>query len=312
MHEGETEGRERSIHLEKIMKIPFYPGCTLKTNALNFERSAIAVSSALGLELDEIPRWNCCGTVFALSSDSVMNQIAPIRNLIRVKDSGSDRVVTLCSMCFNTLKRANERMKDDEENLRRINDFMDRENDYDGSVKVLHLLETLRDEVGFDAVREKTVHSLNGLKVASYYGCMLLRPDEIGIDDPENPTIMESLIEALGGDSVESPFRNECCGSYQTVDNPGVVAERTYTILSSSLKRGADVVMTSCPLCAFNLDNRQELTKTLHRDLKQIPVLYFTQLMALALGLDPSVCMFELNYVDPLPVLKEKGILPSE
>ena len=294
------------------MKIPFYPGCTLKTNALNFENSAVAVAGVLGIELWEIPRWNCCGTVFSLASDSVMQQIAPIRNLIRVADSGNDRVVTLCSMCYNTLKRANARIREEEESRNRLNDFMDRESDYDGGVEVLHFLETIRDDVGFDAVKEKVVRPLTGLKVAPYYGCMLLRPKEIGLDDPEEPTLMENLVGALGGEPIESPFRNECCGSYGTVDTPEVVAERTYTILSSTLKRGAELVITSCPLCAFNLDNRQELARVDHRTLKHVPVLYFSQLMAVAFGLDLSTCNFELNYVDPLPLLREKGVLPSE
>ncbi|RKZ21224.1 heterodisulfide reductase, subunit B, partial [bacterium] len=136
------------------MRISYYPGCTLKSTAKNFEISAIAVAKELGIEFVELSRWNCCGTVYSMTSDDVMHQLAPIRNLIRVKEDGFDRVVTLCSMCFNTLKRANILVQRDREKLDKINDFMYLENiDYAGDVEVLHFLEILRDDVGWDEIR---------------------------------------------------------------------------------------------------------------------------------------------------------------
>ena len=154
------------------MKISYFPGCTLKTMAKNFEDSALASMSSLGIEMVELPRWNCCGTVYCLTSDDLIHQVAPIRNLIRVKEQKNKRVVTLCSMCYHTLKRADKLVKEDREKLDKLNDFMDREDvKYGGEVEVLHLLEILKNEVGFNRITKKVKVSLEVLKVAPYYGC---------------------------------------------------------------------------------------------------------------------------------------------
>ncbi|MDZ7261444.1 MAG: CoB--CoM heterodisulfide reductase iron-sulfur subunit B family protein, partial [candidate division KSB1 bacterium] len=266
------------------MKISYYPGCTLKAKAKNFEDSTLAVARALNIELEELPVWNCCGTVYSMASDDLIHQIASIRNLVRVRDKGESRMVTLCSMCYNTLKRANLFMMSDELKHRRINAFLDNEVPYNGDVKVLHLLELLRDEVGFDEVRHKVKKPLVGLKVAPYYGCLLLRPQEVGLDNLENPTVLEDLLESLGAEVVRSPLKTECCGAYQTVNNPELVAELVHRILSAALAQGAEAMVTSCPLCQFNLDRRQLEIMQRYIGFREIPVLYFTQLMALALG----------------------------
>jgi len=292
------------------MKISYFPGCTLKTTAKNFEESALASLSFLGIDVVELPRWNCCGTVYSLTDDDLMHQIAPIRNLIRVKEQKDTRVVTLCSMCYNTLKRANNLVKEDEEKLNKLNDFMYRENvKYDGKVEVLHLLEVLKNEVGFSEVAKKVKRSLKGLRVANYYGCLLLRPPEVGLDDPEHPTILNDLFHSLGAEVIDYPYETECCGSYHTVVNVDLVVERAYDILNSAISQGAEAVVLSCPLCNFNLDNRQKEIKKKFPDFKGIPVFYFTQLLALSLGLDERVCRFELNFVNPYPLLKSKHLI---
>lgn len=292
------------------MKISYYPGCTLKNNAKNFEESALYSLNAIGVEVKELPRWNCCGTVFSLATDDLIHHIAPIRNLIRVKESNTDRVMTLCAMCYNTLKRANERVKADSESLDKINQFMYREEiDYEGDVKILHFLELLRDEIKFENISKKVTKLLKNLKVANYYGCLLVRPKEIGLDDVENPTILENLMTALGADSIDFPYKTECCGAYQTVNNLEIIAERTYHILTSAQSQGAEIVTVSCPLCAFNLDHRQKETVQKYPEFKNIPILYFTQLLAIALGCPEESLRFDLNYIDPKPILKEKGLI---
>lgn len=292
------------------MKISYYPGCTLKNNAKNFEDSTICALNKLGVEVEELSRWNCCGTVFALATDDLMHHLAPIRNLIRVKEANSDSVMTLCAMCYNTLKRANERVKNDRESLDRMNEFMYlEETEYQGDVKVLHLLELLKNEVKFENVAAAVTKPLKNLKVANYYGCFLVRPKEIGLDDIENPTILEDLMTRLGADPVDFPLKTECCGAYQTVDKPEVIADRANQILTSAQNQGADVVTVSCPLCAFNLDQRQKETAQLYPEFKNIPVLYFTQLLALALGCPEDSLGFNLNYIDPKPILKERGLI---
>jgi heterodisulfide reductase subunit B len=292
------------------MNISYYPGCTLKSNAQNFEDSTLCALKQLGVEVKELERWNCCGTVFSLAADDLMHHLAPIRNLIRVKEANSNKVMTLCAMCYNTLKRANERVRGDAESLVKINNFMDREKvRYEGDVQVLHLLELLRDEIKFENIAKKVTRPAKNLKVACYYGCLLVRPKEIGLDNIENPTVLENLMTSLGAKAVDFPYKTECCAAYQTVDKPDVVAERTFQILSSARSRGADVVAVSCPLCAFNLDQRQEQTVQKYREFKKIPILYFTQIMALALGCPEESQRFDLHYVDPKPVLKQKGLL---
>jgi heterodisulfide reductase subunit B len=292
------------------MKLSYYPGCTLKTNAKNFEDSVLAIHKKLDIDLEELPRWNCCGTVYSLATDDLMHHLAPIRNLIRVKEQKNNRLVTLCAMCYNTLKRANLKVKEDPESLEKINNLMYLEKiKYEGDVEVLHLMEILRDEVGFSTLSQKVTRPLKNLKVASYYGCLLVRPREVGIDDPENPTIMEELVKNLGGEPINFPYKTECCGSYQTVDNPEIVVERTYSIISSAQVNGAEVIAVSCPLCAFNLDHRQKEAGQKHLEFKHIPILYFTQLLAIALDCSEDVLKFDLHYIDPRPILKEKGLI---
>jgi heterodisulfide reductase subunit B len=292
------------------MKICYYPGCTLKNHAKNFDDSTICALNTIGVEVEELSRWNCCGTVFSLTTDDLIHHVAPIRNLIRVKEANYDKVMTVCAMCYNTLKRANERIKSDPESMDILNNFMDREEvQYDGDVQVFHLLEFLKDEIGFENLAKKVVKPLKKLKIASYYGCLLVRPKEIGLDDMENPTILEDLMETLGGKPVDFPYKTECCGAYQTVDRPDIIADRTNRILTSAKDRGAEMVVVSCPLCAFNLDQRQKHTVEKYPEFKHIPVLYFSQALAMALGCPEETLRFDLNFIDPKPILKERGLI---
>jgi heterodisulfide reductase subunit B len=292
------------------MKVSYYPGCTLKSNAKNFEDSALCALRELGVDVQELKRWNCCGTVYSLASDDLMRHLASIRNLIRVKEADSDSVMTLCAMCYNTLKRVNEKVKSDPESLQKIHKFMDEEKiAYRGDVKVRHLLELLREDIKFEAIAKKVKKPLHNLKVASYYGCLLVRPKEIGLDDMENPTVLDDLAAVLGANPVDFPYKTECCGAYQTVDKPESVADRTFSILTSAGSRGAEVISVSCPLCAFNLDHRQKETAKKYSEFKKIPVLYFTQLLAIAMGCGEVSLRLDLHYVDPQPLLRQKGLI---
>ena len=291
------------------MKLSYYPGCTLKTTAKNCELPALAAMKEMGVELVELARWNCCGTVHSLATDDLIHHLAPVRTLIRVRDTGADKVVTLCAMCYNTLKQANKVLLENADKRERINNFLDDEKDYDSDVTVLHLLEFLRDEMGFDDIKGKVKRPLEGLRLAPYYGCLLLRPEGIGLDDPEAPTVMEDLTSALGGEAVDSPYKIECCGSYHTVDDVEPVIQRTQLIVETAAKRGADAMVVGCPLCFFNLDYRQKDVLERRKDFTPMPVLYFTQLLALALGLDEDVYHFDDHYVDPRKLLKSKNLL---
>ncbi|MBN2245217.1 MAG: CoB--CoM heterodisulfide reductase iron-sulfur subunit B family protein [Candidatus Aminicenantes bacterium] len=292
------------------MKLTYYPGCTLKNHAKNFEDSALCSLKNLGVEVEELKRWNCCGTVFSLSTDDLIHHLAPIRNLIRVKEADSNQVMTLCAICYNTLKRANLRMKENPDDLNTVNELMyEEEVKYQGDVNVFHLLEYLKNELSFAKIATQVKKPLKNLKVASYYGCYLVRPKNVGFDDPENPTIMDDLMASLGATPIDFPYKTECCGAYQTVDKPEIIAQRTYQIVKSAQQQGAEVIAVSCPLCAYNLDQRQKQTLEIYSDFINIPILYFSQFMAIALGCPEEALRFDLHYIDPKPILREKGLI---
>ncbi|MGD2201026.1 MAG: CoB--CoM heterodisulfide reductase iron-sulfur subunit B family protein [Candidatus Bathyarchaeota archaeon] len=296
------------------MKLPYYPGCTLKTNAQNFDISTIETARVLGIELVELPRWNCCGTVHALAKDDVMHYLAPIRNLVRVDQMNEEglvdgkRLATQCVMCWNTLKRANVAANEDQEKMGKIRDIMEKEPEYSGKVKVIHLLEVLR-EGGWAEVSGAVKKPLEGLKAAPYYGCLLLRPREFALDDPDNPRILEDMLEALGVEVVDTAYKSKCCGAYHAVHLKEVAAELSHKILAQAVHEGADIVVTACPLCEFNLGKRQKEIRRAHPELPSIPVVYYTQLMALAFDLEEGVMAFEENDPDPRPILAERGLI---
>ncbi|HET7832287.1 MAG TPA: CoB--CoM heterodisulfide reductase iron-sulfur subunit B family protein [Gallionella sp.] len=293
----------------KPMKLIYYPGCTLKNHARNFDDSTVSSMAKLEVEVAEPKRWNCCGTVHSLGSENVMNRVAPITNLIRVKEEQANEVMTTCAMCYNTLKRANIDVKKRPDVLATINEFAYLEQTkYEGDVDVLHLLEFLRDRIGFDKLAAKVKKPLAGLRVACYYGCLLVRPKEVAFDDVENPMIMEDLIRALGAEPVSFPLKTECCGAYHAVGKPEIIADRTNKIMGSVQEQKADLVVVSCPMCAYNLDFRQDDARALNSELQRMPVLYFTQLMALALGCGDEALRFDLHHIDPAPALAARGL----
>jgi len=292
------------------MRIPYFPGCTLSTKAQGCDVATRASSQALGFELEELPEWNCCGATFPLATDNELALVGPTRVLIAAQEEG-ERLVTLCSICYNVLKRTARFLEQNEEKRERINLFI--EEGYTGQVQVLHLLEVLRDELGFEALRERVARRLEGLKVAPYYGCLLLRPEgEIGLDDADEPAILHDLLGSLGCEVVDFPHATECCGSYLTVSAAGAAEEMAYAILDSATREGAEMLVTSCPLCQFNLDYRQDEMGKRHAGFTPLPVLYFTQLLGIALGLDSTEYGFEEHYVDPRPFLEQKGLIAAE
>ncbi len=291
----------------ELKKIMFYPGCTLKGVAKNLEDSTVESARVLGYDFIELPGWTCCGAVYGLAQDSVKFTIANVRNLIRAQEYsekiGDNRLVAVCSMCYNNLRRAHLDVMKNRDKLQTLDLFMDEEPDYKGEINVQHYLTFLKEE-GFDKIAEKVNNPLKGLRVAPYYGCLLLRPEELAIDDREDPHILEELLEILGAEVVDYPLKNECCGSYHTVDKKEIVADRTYKLVGLAREVGADVIVTSCPLCFFNLDKRQELIKKKHGEFEYLPIVYFTQLMAIAFGIkDDKVLHFEQHFVSPREVL---------
>lgn len=259
------------------MKLAYYPGCTLRTKAKELDRYAREAAAALGIELCEIPEWQCCGGAYTSAKDEIATKLSSVRALAAARDMGFDTIVTVCSACYNVLKQTNNEILTNADMAMRANNYMKLDKPYMGEVKVIHYMELLRDTVGFGTLAEKVTNPLKGKKVSAYYGCLLLRPGKVlQFDDPENPTVMEEFIRALGAEPVISPMRNECCGGYITLEDKGLAKKRSTAVAESAKSLGADVIVTACPLCLYNL------TKNADTDL---PTVYFTDLLAEALGL---------------------------
>ena len=256
------------------MKVSYFPGCTLKTKAKELDVQARKVAEALGVTMEEIKDWQCCGGAFTTSMDEIATKLSSVRALKEANEKGQP-LVTVCSACHNVIKQTNDAMKNNEYFSFRANNYMN-EGEYHGEAEVLHYLELLRDKVGFDKLKEKVVNPLTGKKVAAYYGCLLLRPSKVmAMDDPENPTIMEDMIKAIGAEPVIYAYRNECCGGYIALEDKESAKAKSQKVTENAKDKGADVIVTACPLCLYNLKKNGT----------DVPVVYFTELLAEALGI---------------------------
>ncbi len=261
------------------MKFSYFPGCTLKNKAKDLDNYARKSAEALGVCLEEIENWQCCGGVFTTSRDEVATKLSSVRALKDAQSKGQG-LVSVCSACHNVIKQTNHAMQTDREFADKVNRYMAEDTDYNGETAVYHYLEMLRDVVGYDALKEKVTNPLKGKKIAAYYGCLLLRPGTVmGMDDPENPTIMEDFIKAIGATPVVYANRNECCGGYIAMESPELAKKRSNAIVDNAKAQGADMIITACPLCKYNLIKNGA----------DIPVVYFTELLAEALGVKEDV-----------------------
>lgn len=258
------------------MVFSYYPGCTLKTKAKELDDYARKSAEVLGITMEEIPDWQCCGGVYSTASDEIASKLSSVRALISAREKGQD-LLTLCSACHNVLKRVNNEIATNEDMCLRANNYLKPEVPYTGETNIIHYLEMLRDKVGFDELKKKVVNPLTGRKIAAYYGCLLLRPGKVmQFDNPENPTIIEDFIKAIGATPVIFPYRNECCGGYIAMENEELAKKKVDVILESAIEMGAEAIITACPLCMYNLDANATDNK--------LPIYYFTQLLAEALG----------------------------
>ena len=256
------------------MKICYYPGCTLKTKAKELDEYARKSAEKLGVDMAEIDGWQCCGAVYPTARDEIATKLSAVRALDYAKHNGG-KLLTLCSACHNVIKRVNDDMKNDANIRTKANNYLALEEPYSGETEVIHYLEMLKNVVGFDNIKKAVVNPINR-KIGAYYGCLLLRPSGVlAMDNPENPSIMEDFITAIGGTPVKYPMRNECCGAYVGLKNAELPKMRSEKVLSSAKEKGAQEVITACPLCLYNLKvNGGGI----------LPVTYFTELLAEALG----------------------------
>ncbi len=291
------------------MKYAYYPGCSAHSTARDMHESSLAVARALGIELAEIGGWTCCGATAAHQTDNVLAASLPVANLVKAKDMGLDMVVN-CAACYNRTKTANYEVLTSQEMRQKVAEAVGQS--YDGTVKVRHFVEVLLQDIGLANLRKKFVRSLNGLKVACYYGCYLLRPAEVtGFDDPENPSSLELLVEAMGGESIDWPGKVDCCGGALTLTRSEVQVKLSGKILEMAQDSGAECVTVACPMCQISLDLRQKDIEKARGKKYEMPILYITQLLGLCLGIPEKELGLSRLMVDSAKVIKQIAVFPG-
>ncbi len=259
------------------MTFTYYPGCTLRTKAKQLDRYARLSAEVLGIKLEEPDDWQCCGGAYTTATNEIATKLSAVRVLNSAKEAGQP-LITVCSACHNVIKQTNYDIKRNDSMAYKAYTYMQLKEEYRGETQVYHYLEMLRDVIGFDKLAEKVVNPFKDKKIAAYYGCLLLRPSKaLAMDDPENPSIMEDFIRAIGAEPVIYAQRNECCGGYITMEDKSQAAKRSSAVMNSAAENGADMIITACPLCLYNLKKNSG---------SELPVYYFTELLAKALGVE--------------------------
>lgn len=279
------------------MKYAYYPGCSLHTGAKEYEKSTLYVCKELGIEFEEIPDWNCCGASSAHSTSHLLGVAVPARNLLIAEKQGLD-VVVPCAACYQRLIAVNYEMKNDPHIKENLNKVLPTE--YKGETQVLSILE-IYDKA---EIAKRIQKPLEGLKVASYYGCYYVKPRKlVSVDDSEDPRSMDEIMEAAGATAVDWSFKTECCANSLAFHNRDVVLNQSRSILQVAKDAGADCIVAACPMCQMNLDMRQsQINKRFQTDF-DIPVFYFTELLAIAMGASGSELGVDKHFVDTAKVV---------
>lgn len=284
--------------------VAYYPGCSLESTAAEYNHSTEAVCQALDLNLVEPKGWVCCGSSAAHRSNPKTALDLPMKNLALIEQSGFDQVAMPCAACYNRHQAALHEIRlhpDRKQDFERSADYT-----YQDQVRVLSLPELLVENPGVEQIAAKVQKPLEGLRVVSYYGCLLTRPPEVtGARHPENPTELDQILSALGAQVLDWSYKTTCCGAAHSLTRPDIVVKLSSRLIREARLAGADVIAVACPLCHLNLDGRQ-----FQMELEEpMPVLYFTQLMAVALGLPAKAACLNKNLVDPRPLLQQKGLI---
>jgi heterodisulfide reductase subunit B len=288
------------------MKYAFFPGCAVHSSAPEYGMSCKAVSEVLGIELIEISEWNCCGSMDAIYAyDPALSISLAARNLSLANMMGME-IVTLCSACYFTLSRADKMLHEDARLAAKVKKILnDLKLNYTGESKVRHYIDILINDVGLEKISEKVKVPLKGLKIAPYYGCLLIRPPEIvNFDDPEHPNSIDRLVETLGAINVNYTDKTRCCGASLILTKEKIAMEMTKDLLLSAKEAGADCIITACPMCHFNLDAMQRDIETRFNVKINLPILYVTQIIGISLGLEPSKLGLEKNCVPPMKLFE--------
>lgn len=284
------------------MKYAYFPGCSLHSTAKEYDLSTKEVANALGIELIEIPEWICCGATPAHITMHLLSLALPVKNLLNAKKMDSYEVITCCAACFNRLKTANKVMETDPLHREKVEQIVGE--NYKGEVNVRHFLDVLVNVFGLKNIAPKVSKRLEGLKVACYYGCLLVRPPEItNLDDLEEPHLMDDIMRTIGAEPVKWPYKTECCGASFSLTKTDIVLKLSSEILQMAADEGAQAIVVACPLCQSNLDLRQAMINKKFKKNFNIPILYFTQLLGLSLGITPEKLGLDKHIVNPLSLL---------
>jgi len=289
------------------MRYAYYPGCSLSSSGIEFHLSFQYVARSLGIELVEVKDWVCCGASSAHATSHLLSIALPVLNLSHAEKEGFDKLIAPCLACLSRFKGANIEMKNDPHLRKKIHEIFDYP--YQGKVKVYHPLEVFL-ELGLDRIRARARKRLKGLRVACYYGCVLTRPPQIAqFDDVENPQSMDSIIQALGGETIDWSYKTECCGVSMTLTFSDIVLKLSNDILREAKEGGASAIIVCCPLCQANLDGRQRQIEETYQVRYGLPILYITQVMGLSFGAYPKEVGLEKLITSPKEVLGPIGLM---
>ena len=284
------------------MKVSFFPGCSLEGTAREYGESIDAVCYFLGIKLEELPGWTCCGASAAHCINEFLSVSLPAKNLLIAENLKHD-LVTPCAACFSRLKNAEKALIKESQEQYTATPFR-------GEIKILHLLEFFCRKNVIARIKDQIKRPLSNLKVASYYGCLLVRPPRItDAENWEDPQTLDNLISLLGGETVSWPYKTECCGGSLLLTNLDIARRLIGRILDMAKEAEADCIVTACPLCQSNLDTRQEEIGKAKGITYNLPVFYFTELLGLAFGLKDTKKWFRRHFVDPRPLLKAKKLI---
>lgn len=288
------------------MKYAYYPGCSLECNAAAYDVSTRAVADLLGIKLLEIDDWNCCGATEYFSQDELVATSVIARNLALV-DPKLDQLVAPCAACYLNLKKTDQLMAENPQMNAKVNQCLAAGGlSYEaGRVKVRHLLDVIYNDLGETAVRDKVVKPLKGLRIAPYYGCQVVRPFG-DIDNTEYPMEMDELFTWLGAEVVDYPVKAHCCGGHMTQISEPQAFELIRRLLQSAVDYEADMILCMCPMCQLNLDGYQGRVNGFFNTTFDMPIIYFTQMLGVAFGIEPAKLGFGKELVSAMPVLKTK------
>ena len=292
------------------MKYAYFPGCSLKGTGRAYEESLLEVLRALEIEIQELPDWNCCGATAYMAVDEIKAFTLAARNLAIAEKQGGD-LMTPCAACYLVLVKTQHYLKE----YPKVRDAVHRGLNavglrYEGKVKVRHPLDILTNDIGLDAIRARVKQPLKGLKVATYYGCQVVRPYAT-FDHQDYPTTMDRILEACGAEIVHYPLKTKCCGGSLTGTLTEVGARLCHILRAEAKRQGADLIATLCPLCQFNLDAYQDKQPGQWFEPVKLPVVYFTQLMGLAYGLSEKKLGLGRNIVSAAPALRHRSAVTT-